>query len=452
MSRFATVVFLDDDPTGTQTVAGIPVITRWEPEDVAWAFDQRAPGFFVLTNTRSLGPAEMAARNRAVVAAVAQAAGGRDFVVASRGDSTLRGHVPAEPDAIAAQLEASGWGRPGAVLLVPAFPAAGRITVDGVHLLRDGDGYLPVGSTPYAADATFGFRSSFLPDWLAEKSGGRIAAGEVEVVTVQQLRSAADAVVGRLVAAEPGRYVVADAETDEDLRLLSRVVVAAEAAGARLIYRCSPGFVLPRLGLAARPPLTAADLGDLAAPWRRVCGEHGLVVVGSHVPQSTRQLGVLVASGRVLPVEIDVDRLLEADGPAGYRAQVASAVVDALGRGDVVLSTSRVRRDGVSGEDSLRIAREVSEALVAVTRTAFEAYRPAFVVAKGGITSSDIGTGALGLRRAVVMGSLDPGIVWREADDGGRSLPFVLVPGNIGGDDALLQVVALMRSSLGRSG
>jgi len=38
---------------------------------------------------------------------------------------------------------------------------------------------------------------------------------------------------------------------------------------------------------------------------------------------------------------------------------------------------------------------------------------PAFVVAKGGITSSDIGTKALRVKRALVLGQIQPGIpVW----------------------------------------
>ncbi|MGO4428912.1 four-carbon acid sugar kinase family protein, partial [Streptomyces sp. MCAF7] len=84
------LVVLDDDPTGTQTVADVPVLTTWSVEDLRWALRQDSTAFFVLTNTRSLAPDAAATRNREVVRALAQAsaAEGIGYVLASRGDST----------------------------------------------------------------------------------------------------------------------------------------------------------------------------------------------------------------------------------------------------------------------------------------------------------------------------------------------------------------------------
>src|SRR6476619_1131511 len=48
------LVVLDDDPTGTQSVSELPVLTSWSVEDLRWALRQDTTGFFVLTNTRSL--------------------------------------------------------------------------------------------------------------------------------------------------------------------------------------------------------------------------------------------------------------------------------------------------------------------------------------------------------------------------------------------------------------
>ena len=49
-------VVLDDDPTGTQSVAGLPVLTSWEVGDFAWAFETGAPAVYVMVNSRSLAP------------------------------------------------------------------------------------------------------------------------------------------------------------------------------------------------------------------------------------------------------------------------------------------------------------------------------------------------------------------------------------------------------------
>ena len=89
------LVVLDDDPTGTQSVADLPVLTRWDVEDFTWAFNQSKPAVYVLTNTRSLDPAEAAARNEEVVRnALAAAGAGLRLGFVSRSDSTLRGHYP----------------------------------------------------------------------------------------------------------------------------------------------------------------------------------------------------------------------------------------------------------------------------------------------------------------------------------------------------------------------
>ena len=59
---------------------------------------------------------------------------------------------------------------------------------------------------------------------------------------------------------------------------------------------------------------------------------------------------------------------------------------------------------------------------------------PAFVVAKGGITSSDVGTKALKVQKANVLGQIKPGIpVWQTGDESKFPLtPYVIFPGNVG--------------------
>ncbi|MES2867230.1 MAG: four-carbon acid sugar kinase family protein, partial [Actinomycetota bacterium] len=134
------------------------------------AFSTGAPAVYVLTNTRSLDEETAAARNREVVAVALAAASeaGRRVTFVSRSDSTLRGHFPLETDVLMQEIVAHGGMAPDLVLIVPAFPDAGRITVDSVHYwVTDGEA-TPVGETPFAQDATFGFASSDLRKWVAE--------------------------------------------------------------------------------------------------------------------------------------------------------------------------------------------------------------------------------------------------------------------------------------------
>src|SRR5215211_7429955 len=135
--RDRTLVVLDDDPTGTQTVRGVQVLIDPSIDDLAGALRDRPRVVFVLTNSRSLpedGAVALARRLGRRIRAAARRSG-RAVSLVSRSDSTLRGHFPAEVEALAA-----GAGLEDApVLLMPYLSEAGRITVDDVHyLVRDG--------------------------------------------------------------------------------------------------------------------------------------------------------------------------------------------------------------------------------------------------------------------------------------------------------------------------
>jgi uncharacterized protein YgbK (DUF1537 family) len=114
------------------------------------------------------------------------------------------------------------------------------------------------------------------------------------------------------------------------------------------------------------------------------------------------------------------------------------------GDGPAVLSTSRTRVTGADADESLAIARRVSAAVVEAVREVVREGSPGFVLAKGGITSADVATEALGIGRAWARGTLLPGIVslWEAADGPGAGVPYIVFAGNVGDDDALADVVA----------
>lgn len=440
------VVFLDDDPTGTQAIRDLPVLTRWSVDDIAWALRQPTAGFFVLTNTRSLAPADATTRNREVVEASLQAAEqeGVAVVFASRSDSTLRGHFPLETD-VAADTIAGRGGRVDAVLLAPSFTDAGRLTIGGVHWLRTPDGLLPVADSEFARDATFGYHSSRLAEWVAEKSGGRIPADSVVQLTIDQIRGGTTGTIRATLTAAKDRQVVAvDGVTDDDLRAVVLAILAAEREGAGFVFRIGPSFVRALVGQDAQPPLSDAELEEVTG--RR---GHGLVVVGSHVGLTTRQLARLAERRPFAHVELDVRALLDERGAAEHIDTAVNSAAAALDDALVVLSTSRTLVRGADESASLDIARRVSEALTRTTGRIVAGRRPAYVIAKGGITSSDIATGALGIERARVRGSLLPGLVslWEPADGPARGLPYVVFAGNVGDEHSLADVVDRLEPS-----
>jgi uncharacterized protein YgbK (DUF1537 family) len=441
------LVVLDDDPTGTQSVADLPVLTRWEVEDLRWALTQGAPAVYVLTNTRSLDPADAERRNREVVGNALAAADGAVLGFVSRSDSTLRGHYPLEPTVIAEVLQEVAGRRTDGVVIVPAFPDAGRITIGGVHYTRGPEGtVIPVAETEFARDATFGFRSSELARYVEEKSAGRFAASDVIVLDLDLVRGPPGGIADVLAAAQDSAPVVVDVVTENDLRSLALGLEEAERRGQSFLYRVGPPFVRGRIGQEVRPPLTAQEAYAGTDP----ASGGGLVVVGSHVGLTTRQLGVLTAehpSARV--VEIAVDRLLDPDAATTELERVVGEVTTALGTSDVVVHTSRllVKRDDPA--ESLRIARTVSAAVVEVVQQTLAQHPPRFVIAKGGITSSDVAAFGLQIRRAVVRGPMLPGIVslWQPVDGPARGIPFVVFAGNVGDDRSLLDVVAILSNA-----
>ena len=444
------LVVLDDDPTGSQVVHDVPVLTAWEDDDLRWAFAQPGSTIFILTNTRSLDStatrtllAELARRIDRVADEV-----GTEAVLMSRSDSTLRGHFPLETDVLQEAARARGRAY-DAVLLVPAYLDAGRVTVDDVHYARIDQEMVPVGATQYADDDAFGYVSSDLRDWVREKTGDPDA--RVLSVSLTDIRSGGvDRVAERLLEARDGAVVVVNATEESDLDVVALAVLAAEGTGWRAVCRVGPSFVPARAGIERRSPLVTDDIFPLGPPTGS-----GLVVVGSHVDITTRQVVRLRELEGMQAVELNVTELLSDDGGVPELDRCAAAVRQAAGLGDVLLMTSRTRTVLQSGEASLDFARRVSAALVDLTQRAAAEVDLAWVVAKGGITSHDIATSGLRIRRATVLGQLFDGIVsvWRnETEDQASSLaglPYVVFAGNVGDETTLRDAVTILAAGRG---
>ncbi len=432
---------LDDDPTGSQAVHGVQVVTVVEEDAYQAAFGAAAV-CFVLTNTRSL--AEPAAAERATLAARGLAAvaarRGERLQLLSRSDSTLRGHVMAEVAALqAVRRQALGAGFDG-VLLIPAFLEAGRLTAADIHWARTDADLVPVGQTEFARDPVFGYAASDLKDFISCKSGEAIRPGDVASIGLGDIRLGGPSRVRDLLAGVgDGRWVVVNATEYTDLETVAYGVLLAERAGQSFLFRTGPSFVRALAGLAPRAPLRGQQIRPRAG------GGHGLVVVGSHVGQTSRQVAALRALSATTDIELDVPSLLA--GPDQVAADTARRVAAALGRSDVLLYTSRTLIRGRDAADSLAIARTVSAALARTVRQALPA-RPAWMIAKGGITSHDVAVHGLGIRRAEVAGQLFPGVisVFRPIDAAPEAIgmPYIVFAGNVGGDQALAQVVAIL--------
>jgi uncharacterized protein YgbK (DUF1537 family) len=285
--------------------------------------------------------------------------------------------------------------------------------------------------------------------YVEEKSQGRFAADSVIVLDLNIIRAAgpdgdplasAKAIADAIEPAAHSTPIVADIVTENDFRALALGLEEAERRGKKLLYRVGPPFVRGRIGQDIRPALS----GEEAYAGNTPSTAGGLIVVGSHVGVTTRQLNDLTekhSAARI--VEIDVERLLAAENLAdAYIGTVVSDVVDALREGDVIVHTSRLLIKTGDAAESLRIARTVSAAVVAVVNRTLKTFPPRFVIAKGGITSSDVAAHGLEIRHAIVRGPMLPGIVslWEPVDGPAQGIPYIVFAGNVGDDESLTQV------------
>ncbi|MCP9849537.1 four-carbon acid sugar kinase family protein [Cyanobium sp. Morenito 9A2] len=440
-----TIVVFDDDPTGSQTVHGCPLLLSWEQPALAEALGAPEALLFLLTDTRALAPEQVAPRLRQVCRALAAARGEvglEHWLLVSRGDSTLRGHFPLEVEAIAAEL-----GPFDGTLLVPAFLEGGRTTVDGVHLLY-GE---PVHTTPFGQDRLFGFRSSALPEWVEEKTAGRVPAAAVRRIGRAELAAAAAGPTGARALADTlqglrgNPFVVADAERPEQLEALATAVWAAQAAGSRLLIQSAAGLIR---ALAALPPqpLDAAGLVAL-----RRGPAPGAVLVGSHVPLADLQLSALLAEPGCGGVELPVERVLShlrQGRPLedGFEAELLDAIAALRRQGRTpVLFTSRGEASCADGAER----RALGEALAGLMAR-IAAALPAdlsYLISKGGITTQTLLGEGLAAAAVRLEGQLLPGLsLVRLPADHPRLplLPLLTFPGNLGEAGTLAQAWRLM--------
>ena len=438
------IAVLDDDPTGSQTVHDVAVVTVLDAGEIAAGLDGPGATCFILTNTRSMGEADAVALNTRVGRTLFELGKQLDAPVGviSRSDSTLRGHVIAEVTALdAVRREVLGRGYDG-VMLIPAYLEAGRFTAGDVHWARVGGEAQPVGETEFARDATFGFSASNLREFVAEKSGGTIAPDQVHSITLDDIRRGGPRRVAEVLAeVTDGAFVVVNAVEYADLDIVVLGLLETETTGKSFLYRTGPSFAQALAGLDPRPPLQASDIWPDGRPDR-----HGLVVVGSHVGLTSRQVAVAQEHGDVVEVELDVTAVADPACRDEHVAAVTERVLGALAGSDVLLFTSRTLLRDDDPAASLEISRQVSTAVIEVVRGAVTA-EPAWVVAKGGITSHDVAVRGLEIKRATVLGQLLPGLVsvFRpvEALPQVVGTPYVVFAGNVGDENTLAYVIDL---------
>ena len=402
MNKHWRMVVLDDDPTGIQTVHGCLLITQWDERSVRQAFEDTEPFFYILTNTRAMTREEAERVTREAMETVVKVNNdfGYRLIIVSRSDSCLRGHFPLETDVMRSCLVHHGYAVMERTPFCPAFIEAGRVTIDGIHYMKDGDRLIPVSETEFARDNVFAYHTSVLRDYIKEKG------------------------------ANPDDYEIVNAQSYDELRTFANSVLSGSPAES-VIIRSSSSLPKAISGIADKPLLDKSILSPLTT--HHSPHVPGCFVVGSHVKKTTSQLDRLLQAEGTCAIEVDVQRILDdADALMFETLDTIRQVVD-MGLTPVVY-TSRQEIRLNDANQRQHLGQQVSDFLVDIVRRL--PYTPAYLVGKGGITSHDILTKGLGIKTARVLGQIVNSVPCVMAHD----FPYIIFPGNVGSEQSLREV------------
>lgn len=435
------IVVLDDDPTGVQTVHDVSVYTDWEEDSIRQGFLEKETMFFILTNSRSFSAEETEKVHRDIAERVGHVAKelGQDFMMISRGDSTLRGHYPLETETLADELEKSAGQSIDGEILCPFFPEGGRYTMDNIHYVKEQEQLVPAGMTEFAKDKTFGYHHSDLCAYIEEKTEGNCKKEDCITISLEELnRLDAAGIKEKLMKAHDMTRIVVNAVSYSDLKVFCAALVLAMKEGKQFLARSAAA--LPKvLGRISNQPL----LGRKQLEEDENNG--GIVLIGSHVKKTTAQLECLkTLSGNITFMEFQVNSCFEENG---LEKEVENTVKKAeeviLSGKTAVIFTSRtlLAPENMTPEEKLQISVRISDAVTSIIGKLH--VKPRFIIAKGGITSSDVGTKALRVKKARVMGQVKKGIpVWMTGEESKfPGMPYIIFPGNVGEVSTLKEIV-----------
>ncbi|MGL5806456.1 MAG: four-carbon acid sugar kinase family protein [Xenococcaceae cyanobacterium] len=448
------IIVLDDDPTGSQTVHSCLLLMRWDIDTLRLGLTDDAPIFFILTNTRALPPEQAQQVTREVCRNLKEALSAEkieDFLIVSRSDSTLRGHYPLETDVIAEEI-----GKFDAHFLIPAFFEGGRVTKNSIHYLIIDGVETPVHQTEFARDSVFGYQYSYLPDYVEEKTKGKITADRVERFLLSDLRAVGTGLINsvgnlqrqplenghsplqdRLMNLSDDRCAVVDAEVQADLDNFAEAVLAAASKGKKFLFRSAASWLtsLAKLGKQPVAPESMSEYKPTSKP--------GIVLVGSHVNKTTQQLEKLLEESTVVGIEVDVAMLR--DCPEKRNEILATTLERVysvyLKHQTPVIYTNRQELNFASIQERLDFGVAVSSVLMDLVKGLPKDI--GFLISKGGITSNDVLSTGLTLRAARLLGQILPGVslvCTPSYHPLFPNLPVVLFPGNVGDRKALATV------------
>lgn len=438
------IVVLDDDPTGVQTVHDISVYTNWDKDSIRQGFEEENNLFYVLTNSRGFTEDQTTKAHHEIAEVVDEVARetGKEYIFISRSDSTLRGHYPLETQLLKADYEKNTGKTIDGEIMCPFFKEGGRFTIDNVHYVKYGEELVPANETEFAKDKTFGYTAYTMPEYIEEKTKGEYKAADVTCISLENIHNMdIDKIEAQLMEVTGFNKVIVNAVDYANVKVFCTALYRAMAKGKVFMFRTAAAIVKVMGAVTDQPLLTREQMVV------KETTNGGIVVVGSHTEKTTKQVECLKELKDIEFIELDATLVKDDDA---FEAEVSRCLAreeECIRAGKTVCCyTTRalITADTGDKEDELRLSVKISDAVQSLVGRL--SITPSFVIAKGGITSSDVGTKALEVKKANVLGQIKPGIpVWQTGEESKFPLtPYVIFPGNVGEISTLKEAVEVL--------
>ena len=452
------IIVFDDDPTGSQTVHSCTLLLQWDKDQLVNAIKNNSL-LFILANTRSLTTDLAEKRTREICQVLLSSLKENkllleDVFIVSRGDSTLRGHGFLEPNTINKEL-----GPFDGTFHIPAFFEGGRLTIKGIHLLNN----IPVHKTSFAEDKIFGYSTSFLPDWLEEKSNGQIKADNVNILSIDKLENARNsyegmkALIKELSMLSSNQPVIVDATETSHLDTLCYAVKKLKGK-KRFLFRSSASFINSLANI--RSDINKGkEFLFLSSPVIKSEIKPGLIIVGSYVPLANKQLKVLLRQEECLGVQLPVKKVLQI-----FEEQISEELIlnfekilidkinNILNQNKTpVFYTSREELEFSSQLNRMEFGNFLANFMAKVASKVVD--RLGYIISKGGITTNNLLTEGFKAKYINLKGQIMPGLslVCLPKKTFKTEFPIITFPGNLGDQDTLCKAWKIMESKLEHS-
>lgn len=438
------IVVLDDDPTGVQTVHDISVYTNWDKGSIRQGFEEENNLFYVLTNSRGFTEDQTTKAHHEIAEVVDEVARetGKEYIFISRSDSTLRGHYPLETQLLKADYEKNTGKTIDGEIMCPFFKEGGRFTIDNVHYVKYGEELVPANETEFAKDKTFGYTAYTMPEYIEEKTKREYKAADVTCISLEDIHNMdIDKIEAQLMEVTGFNKVIVNAVDYADVKVFCTALYRAMAKGKVFMFRTAAAIVKVMGAVTDQPLLTREQMVV------KETTNGGIVVVGSHTEKTTKQVECLKELKDIEFIELDATLVKDDDAFEEEVSRCLAREEECIRAGKTVCCyTTRalITADTGDKEDELRLSVKISDAVQSLVGRL--SITPSFVIAKGGITSSDVGTKALEVKKANVLGQIKPGIpVWQTGEESKFPLtPYVIFPGNVGEISTLKEAVEVL--------